>query len=394
MLACSQERNMHILLAPSSYAPRVGGLETAVAHLGAELMRRGHTVSIITNRYPRTLPAFEKIAGIPIHRLLFTNFVPGREQLSRLVKYFLGVAIAPAQVVRLNHLIRQLEPDIINAHYLSTTAVYLRLANAGRASRRMVTSVHGSDLTTAPYPTGNPTLSRYVVAGSQATTACSANQASFLRQMMGADWREAVVVTGNGVDPGELLTGRRYEHPRPFLFAAARFIPKKGLDVLIRAMRHLGDAGLDVDLILAGSGPEERPLRDLVGQLGLERRVTFWGVADRQEIAALLNGCALFVLPSLWEAFGIASLEAMVCGKAVVASDCGGIPEVVRSGETGLLVPPGDVVALAQAIAVLLQDSAAREAYGRRGREIALSEFSWNKVADRYLQAYSLALNS
>jgi glycogen synthase len=385
---------MHILLIPSSYAPKVGGLETAVAQLGAELLRRGHMVSIITNRYPRALPAFERIDGVEVHRILMPNFMPGWDQLPRLPKYLAGLALAPIQMARLAGLIQAIDPTLINVHYLGTPAIYTCVANWLRPAHRLVLSVHGSDLTTTPYPTGNPALSRYAVGVAQVSTACSANQAVFLRQMMGTAWDGQVVITGNGVAPDELQTDERFDHPRPYLFAAARFIPKKGLDVLIRAMRQIDAAGLDVDLILAGSGPEEAALRSLAGELGLEQRVRFWGTASRREIAALLNGCALFVLPSLWEAFGIASLEAMVCGKAVVASDCGGIPEVVRDGETGLLVPPGDAVALSQAITTLLHDDTRREAFGRRGRAIALGEWSWSAVADRYLQAYACALNS
>src|SRR6266516_5464746 len=115
---------MRILLVPSSYAPKVGGLETVAANLGAELVRRGHTVSIVTNRYPRALPAYELVDGIPVHRILMTNILPNRQQLTRLAKYLLGVAIAPVQLARLARHIHRLEPEIVNAHYLGTPALY------------------------------------------------------------------------------------------------------------------------------------------------------------------------------------------------------------------------------------------------------------------------------
>ncbi len=383
---------MHILLAPSSYAPKVGGLETAVAQLGAELLRRGHQVTIITNRYPHVLPAHERIGGIDVYRLLMTNIFPSRSQMKRLPKYLVGVALAPIQLTRLALLIRTMKPALINAHYLGTPALYTRIANLIWPRHKLVLSVHGSDLTTTPYPTGNSVLSRYVVGGVHISTACSANQAGFLQQMMGPAWHGRVIVTGNGVEPGELLGARPFEHQRPYIFAAARFIPKKGLDVLIKALRYVRDAGLDVDLILAGGGSEEPRLRELVSQLKLGAHVYFWGIASRAELASLLHGCALFALPSIWEAFGIASLEAMVCGKAVVASDCGGIPEVVRHRETGLLVPPGDPAALGAALLELMCDPARARAMGQCGRELALSKFTWSTVTDRYLEAYRLAL--
>src|SRR5262245_1894571 len=120
-------RAMRILLVPSSYIPKVGGLETAAAQLSAELMRRGHEVTVVTNRYPRGLPAYEQIAGIPVHRILMTNIFPGREQLTRLAKYLLGLAIAPIQAARLARLIGALDPAIVNTHYLSVPALYARL---------------------------------------------------------------------------------------------------------------------------------------------------------------------------------------------------------------------------------------------------------------------------
>ena len=385
---------MHILLLPSSYAPKVGGLETAVAQLGAELLRRGHRVTVVTNRYPRALPAHERIGGIDVHRILLTNVFPCRSQLKRLPKYLAGVALAPIQAARLARLFRRLEPTLINAHYLGTPAIYTRTANLLRPRHPLVLSVHGSDLTTTPYPTGNLTLSRYVVRGASMSTACSANQAGFLREMMGPAWPGRVIVTGNGVTPGDLQGAPPFEHPRPYILAAARFTPKKGIDVLIRALRLLRDTGLDVDLVLAGAGPEDQRLRELAAGLGLAERVRFWGIASRAELASLLHGCAVFALPSIWEAFGIASLEAMVCGKAVVASDCGGIPEVVRHGETGLLVPPGDAPALGTALAELLRDPGRACAMGQRGRGLALREFTWSTVTDRYMQAYRLALEA
>ena len=382
-----------ILLVPSSYSPKVGGLETATAYLAAELARRGYAVTIVTNRYPRTLAGYERINGLPVHRILMTDVLPSREQAPRLIKYLLGVAIAPMQLARLARLIRRVEPTVTNAHYLGVPAMYTRIADMFHSTGRFVLSVHGSDLPTVPYPTGYPSASRFVVAGAHALTACSKNMAGFLRRLMGGSWDGSVIVTGNGVEPSELQTTERFEHPRPYLFAAAHFTPKKGLDVLIRAMNNLINAGLDVDLVLAGCGPLDETLRSLVRELGLNTRVLFWGVASRREMAALLNECALFVLPSLWEAFGIVALEAMVCGKAVVATNRGGIAEVVRHNESGILVEPGDVGALSRAIATLLRDPAQREALGQCGREVALSEFSWSAVTDRYLQAYAVALS-
>jgi len=388
----NRSEHMNILLTPASYAPKVGGLETAVAHLGAELARRGHTVTVVTNRYPRTLPAYEQIGGISVHRILMPNIAPGLAQLPRLPKYLLGLALAPLQLARLARLVGELRPDIVNAHYLGVPALYARLASRLRPPARLVVSVHGSDLNSDPLPTGGASLSRYVVAGARAATACSQSQADCLRALMGAGWPRQAFVTGNGVASDELAGARAFQHPRPYLLAAARLSPVKGIDVLIRALRLARDAGHDVDLILAGAGPEELALRQLARDCGVEQSVRFWGSASRAELAGLLHGCVLLAQPSRAEGFGIAALEAMVCGRAVVASRAGGLPELVRDGETGLLVPPDDPAALSAAIAALLSEPARRADLGRRGRERALSEFTWSAVAGRYLNAYAAAL--
>src|SRR5438132_5179934 len=91
----TETAGMRVLLVPSSYAPKIGGLETATAHLGAELVRRGHSVTVITNRYPRTLRAYEMIDGIPVHRILMTNLWLSGRHLTRLAKYVVGLALAP-----------------------------------------------------------------------------------------------------------------------------------------------------------------------------------------------------------------------------------------------------------------------------------------------------------
>ncbi len=384
---------MRIVLISASYAPRVGGLETVVKNLALELKQRGHDVYIIANRYPRSLRRYELIDDVPIHRILMTNVVPSREQLPRLPKYVVGVLIAPLQLGRLVKLIRRLQPDLINVHYLGLAALYAALAKRFH-SAPMVLSLHGSDLTTVPYPPGYVLLSRFAVKQAQALTTCSNDLCGYLRNMMPEHWQEPVTVTGNGVNASELESVEPLRTDRPYLFSAARLASTKGLDVLVRAFSQVRASGQDLDLIVAGSGPEEERLRLLARDLRVDDHIRFWGTADRRQMAALMRGCDIFILPSLREGFGIASLEAMVLSKPVVASRCGGIPEVVRHRETGLLVTPGDADALSKAILVLANQPELRAAYGKRGRDLAINEFSWRSVANRYLEAYEGALQN
>jgi starch synthase len=109
----------------------------------------------------------------------------------------------------------------------------------------------------------------------------------------------------------------------------------------------------------------------------------------KPEIIQLLTHALAFVCPSVYEPLGIVNLEAMACGTAVVGSAVGGIPEVVADGQTGLLVPPGDPVRLAEALAALTADPARATAMGQHGRQRAIEEFSWASIAAQTAALYA-----
>ena len=179
------------------------------------------------------------------------------------------------------------------------------------------------------------------------------------------------------------MDGRAHPHPRPYVAAVGRLVPQKGFDVLLEAFARL-DAP-EVDLLIAGDGPERRRLEALRERLGLGARVHLLGVMDRATVASLYRGARLVACPSRWEGLPLVCLEAMASGRAVVASRVDGIPDAVSDGDTGLLVPPEDPVALAGALRTLLADGPRRERLGARGRALVCDELTWASVAERYL---------
>jgi len=112
------------------------------------------------------------------------------------------------------------------------------------------------------------------------------------------------------------------------------------------------------------------------------------GMLAKPEVIQILSHATVFVCPSEYEPLGIVNLEAMACGSAVVASDIGGIPEVVANGETGILVPARDESAFAAAINALIRDPARAAALGARGRQRAVAEFSWDQIAAQTAELY------
>ena len=161
----------------------------------------------------------------------------------------------------------------------------------------------------------------------------------------------------------------------PLVVSVSRHTPRKGVDILIRALAELNERGMAFRACLVGPGDLLEGHRRLAARLGLSGKVEIPGRVD--DPLRFLRRADIFVLPSLEEGSGSVSLlEAMQAGTAVIASACDGIPEDLTDGEDGILVAPGNVSALRDAIARLLDDSALRDRLSRRARETFLRRFS------------------
>ncbi|HDS46313.1 MAG TPA: glycosyltransferase family 1 protein [Methanomicrobia archaeon] len=184
------------------------------------------------------------------------------------------------------------------------------------------------------------------------------------------------------------LSGTRAPDPREArdrttlqLLTVANITPLKGLDTLIEALARLNDPALTLDII----GDEHREprysqrLKARVTRYGLENRVRFHGQQPPDKLASYYADADIFVLPSLCEAFGIVVAEAMAFGLPIVATRCGGIPELVTDGENGFLVPPNDSASLADAIQKLAADPTLRDHCGRRSYEKTRNLNTWDE---------------
>ncbi|TME98539.1 MAG: glycosyltransferase, partial [Chloroflexi bacterium] len=170
-----------------------------------------------------------------------------------------------------------------------------------------------------------------------------------------------------GVRPDELLVGN-----------VGRLALQKGQRHLIAAMPLLLERVPFAHVVIAGGGDLEEYLRDLASEVGVADRVHVLG--PRKDVPALMHAIDVFAMPSIWEGFGLVLLEAMAAGRPIVASRVATIPEVVVDGETGLLVPAGDPVALADALAQLAHDPAMARRLGEAGRERLRQHFSIEKM--------------
>ncbi len=210
---------------------------------------------------------------------------------------------------------------------------------------------------------------------------------------------ERVRVIRNGIDTGEYAPDSRtdvlarygVDPGRPSVVFVGRITRQKGVPVLLRAAAHLDPAA---QLVLCAGQPDTAELAAEVAELvtGLQARRSgvIWlsGMLKKREVIQLLTHATVFACPSLYEPLGIVNLEAMACGTAVAAARVGGIPEVVTDGETGLLVPPQDPAALADALNTLVRDRQLAAEMGRRGRQRAVADFSWPSIAAQTFALY------
>lgn len=209
---------------------------------------------------------------------------------------------------------------------------------------------------------------------------------------------EKLVVIPNGVVTDNFLSARDsglrarlgFSDETVVIGSVARLHPVKGSRYLVEAFAQLALNDRALHLILVGDGPERARLETWVEEHDLEEQVTFLG--ERTDISALLSIIDIFALSSLWEGMPNAVLEAMAAGLPVIATAVGGTPEVVLPGVTGLLVPPGDIPALTQALAQLLRDPILQRTMGQAGLSRVQEHFSMASVVRETTDLYETLL--
>lgn len=180
----------------------------------------------------------------------------------------------------------------------------------------------------------------------------------------------------------------------PTLVSVGRLNFEKGFDVAIRSLATVRKNVLDARLVIVGDGEERAVLQALSAELGLESAVSFVGAQPGEQVARYMAAADIFLFPTRRdEAFGYVLVQAMACGLPVIASDIGGITEVVgQSGVNGVLVPPGNEAALVAEIQSLLADRGARERIGRAARNRVLAEYTLERMVERTLEVYEIAI--
>jgi L-malate glycosyltransferase len=289
---------------------------------------------------------------------------------------------------RLSRAIKQLRPDIIHAHDPHGVAMAaLALSMSTQlikpplvASRRVDFHLRGSALSRWKYR--------------QVDCFICASEA--IRQMLLADGvpPQRAVTVHEGIDLGRVASARPaalheefwLPHGSPIVGNVAALVPHKGQKHLVEAAALVVRQVPDARFVIAGEGELRPALEHQIKHLGLEKHVVLAGF--RTDILSLHKAFDIFVMSSVTEGLGTSVLDAMACGRPVVATTAGGIPEVVRDGTTGMLVPPRDPQAMAEAIVKLLRNDGLRAQMGAAGTSLANARFSAERMVQETLRVY------
>ena len=381
---------MKIALFPSAFHPNLGGVEELTRQLAHALVRRGHEIAVVSQRWPRDLPAFETFEGLPLHRVAFARAPQGwgLRELKARARWTRRCREAQRETLLI---VGAFGADLVHIQCAGPNAFYAHQA-ARELKLPLVLSAQG-ELTmdaTGLYQQSQwmrGTL-REILGEAARVTACSRNALDDVERFAAPTslaGRARVIYNGIALSDFAAIADA-HAHPRPYVFAMGRLVHQKGFDVLLQAWKR---ADLEnFDLILAGDGPSRGALHELAQSVP---NVHFWGRAQRADVVRLLRGCAWFVLPSRVEPQGIVNLEAMAAERAVIASRTGGVPEIVIDGETGILVPPADAEALARALNEMASQPRRRAQMGAAGWARAQG-FDWHELAAQYQAVYREAL--
>ena len=369
-----------------------GGQNVHVAALAGELVALGHDVTVHTRRDNASLPR-EVVApdGYLVDHVPAgpPTDVPKDELLPHM-----GAFAAHLQERWLGD-----PPDVAHAHFWMSGLATLCAGTA--AGVPVLQTFHALGTVKRrhqglrdPSPRSRIATERRLCRQVDQVIATCSDEVTELRSLGMRPERASIIPCGVDVETFAPRAEHGEVHPDspPRLLVIGRLVERKGVDTAIEALAEVPGAELTVaggpDSDLVDTDPEVERLRDLAQRLGVADRVRFLGSVGREAVPELMCEADVVVATPWYEPFGIVPVEAMACGRPVIGSAVGGLLDTVVPGETGELVPPRRPDLLAKTLRELLADPVRREAYGRAGRERAVSTYQWRSVAGATQDVY------
>jgi len=373
---------LRVIMVTPCYYPVKGGTETVVRNLSISLNRKSvHTDVMTFNMDRRWCPRWqgrtERIDGITVFKIPALNWLPAGHS-NRIT---LGINLVPS---RFTNILKHY--DIIHFHEVDFSFPLFSCL----VRKPKIIHCHGVD---------TQFLRRYYL--SKMLLKHLANLYISISRQMTEDLlklginRNKIVYLPNGVDTN-LFAPQGQKEDNLLLFVG-RLDANKGLHVLVKSLRHLEKS---VRLAIIGPASWDRKYYlDVLESIKKENqrgkhRITYLGALDQPEVAKWCQKASILILPSFSEGFPVVILEALSCETPVIATPVGGIPEVVKNRENGILVPQNDPFKLAETIQFLLENEDMRIKFGHEGRELIVKEFSLKTVVSKLTRIYEQMLNS
>ena len=360
---------MNILFWTAEFWPRMGGIETQGLLFVKAMQARGHSCLVISQKDDLRWKDEEMHQGIRIRRFAFQQILLNRGPIS-------------LSVVRqyLEWVLQEFQPDVVhlNASIGWSAIMFSMLQNMLSIPR--ILTVH------APFYYETEMVSFVRKICSQVDRVCCVSK-WVVREMEKhlPEARDKIRLVYNGLPAFDIAPAPLCFSP-PVLLLMGRLSIEKGFATAIHAFSLLKKSGFLAQLLIIGDGAQRTILEHLVHELGLTGSVEFTGAVERDEIPRLMNRASLVIVPSYSETFGLVALEAMQMGRPVIASNVGGLPEIVS--EHGCLVPPKDPEALCKAIQDLLNQPEKALQMGVQARKYAMANFTMSQHVVQYEELY------
>lgn len=367
-----------------------GGSGLLASELALGLAARGHQVHVIARELPVRLR--EGARGMRFHAVVESDY----PALAGSSAYPLALASKMIEVSERERL------DLLHVHYAvpHATAAWMAREVLGAAAPRLVVTLHGTDITLVGASPNHLPITRHSIEQCDAVTAPSVYLRDETRRLLGLSPDLQIDVIPNFVDTARFAPGGDARAlaalfppgvSGPTLVHVSNFRPVKRVADVV-AVAALVNRKVPCRLLLIGDGPERAQVERAVDAAFLREQVAFTGAYEG--FAPLLAACDVFLLPSSQESFGLAALEAQSCGVPVVASEVGGLPEVIEHGRTGWLAPVGDVEAMAARTLSVLEDPALARRLSEGARARAVERFALGPGLDAYEALYRRVTSS
>ncbi|OHV05390.1 glycosyltransferase family 4 protein [Mycobacterium talmoniae] len=393
---------MKILMVSWEYPPVViGGLGRHVHHLSTALAAAGHDVVVLSRRPtdtdPSTHPSSDEVSeGVRVvaaaqdpHEFSF-----GPDMMAWTLA--MGHSMVRAGLSLKTHGGQRIwRPDLVHAH--DWLVAHPAIALAEFYDVPLVSTIHATEAGRhSGWVSGRISrqvhaVESWLVRESDSLITCSASMRDEITELFGPGLAETTVIR-NGIEAARWpFAPRRPRTGPPELAYVGRLEYEKGVQEAIAALPRIRRAHPGTTLTVAGDGTQQDWLLECARKHRVLKATRFVGRLDHDELLALLHRADAAVLPSHYEPFGLAALEAAAAGTPLVTSNVGGLGEAVINGVTGVSCPPRDVAALAAAVRTVLDDPAAAQSRARAARERLTADFDWHTVADETAQVYLAA---